>query len=173
MTVFYGMGGSAPRVPVFYSFHYGNDVFRVQQIRNIGAIEGNEAVSANDWEQLKRKGDTAVERWIDENMKYKRCVVVLIGSETANRKWVDYEIKKAWDSGKGLFGIYIHNLRCPRTGTCSKGANPFEGFTINNGATRLSSVARCYDPNFYDAYKDIASNLQGWVATAINEAKHR
>ena len=32
---------------IFYSFHYDNDVFRVQQIRNIGALEDNKPVSAN------------------------------------------------------------------------------------------------------------------------------
>src|SRR5437879_9799589 len=102
--------------PVFYSFHFDNDVVRVQQIRNMGVIEGNEPVSPNEWERLKGKGDPAVERWIDDNMKYKRCVVVLIGSDTANRPWVRYEIKKAWDDGRGLLGVYIHNLKCPRTG---------------------------------------------------------
>ena len=76
------------REPVFYSFHYDNDVFRVQQIRNMGVVDGNEPVSPNDWEQVKRTGDAAVETWIDDNLKYKRCVVVLIGSETANRRWV-------------------------------------------------------------------------------------
>ena len=34
---------------IFYSFHYDNDVFRVQQIRNIGALEDNKPVSVNDW----------------------------------------------------------------------------------------------------------------------------
>ena len=29
------------KIPVFYSFHFDNDVMRVQQIRNIGSIEGN------------------------------------------------------------------------------------------------------------------------------------
>jgi hypothetical protein len=26
------------REPVFYSFHYDNDVFRVQQVRNMGDV---------------------------------------------------------------------------------------------------------------------------------------
>lgn len=160
------------REPVFYSFHYDNDVFRVQQIRNMGVVEGDEPVSANDWEQIKRRGDSSVERWIDENMKYKRCVIVLVGSETANRRWVRYEIKRAHDSGKGLFGIYIHNLKCPRTGQCAQGANPFDGFTINNGQQRLSTVIPCHDPG-YNAYAGISSSLANWVASAINAAKYR
>lgn len=31
---------------VFYSFHFDNDVMRVQQVRNIGAIEGNEHIQS-------------------------------------------------------------------------------------------------------------------------------
>ena len=91
------------------SFHFGNDVMRVQQIRNIGALEGNEPVSVNTWEKVKRKGKASIEKWIDDNMKYRSCVVVLVGEDTANRPWIKHEIKKAWKDGKGLFGIYIHN----------------------------------------------------------------
>lgn len=151
---------------VFYSFHFDNDVMRVQQIRHIGVIEGNEPVSPNNWEEIRRIGKNAVKKWIDDNMRYKSCVVVLVGSETANREWVDYEIRKAWNEGKGLFGIYIHNLKDPRTGTCRKGANPFDNVLLKNGQ-KLSSLVPCYDPNSWDAYNDIAKNLENWVDFAI------
>jgi hypothetical protein len=153
---------------IFYSFHYDNDVFRVQQIRNIGAIEGNKPVSANEWETIKRGGDAAIKRWIDDNMKYKSCLVVLIGSETANRPWVDYEIRKAWNDGKGVLGIYIHNLKCPRTGKCKQGANPFDNIYFADGKTKLSTVVKTYNPNPFDAYNDIADNLEDWIEDAIN-----
>lgn len=151
---------------VFYSFHFDNDVMRVWQIREMGAIEGNEPVAPNNWEQIKRS-EYAVKKWIDDNMKYKSCVIVLVGSETASRKWVDYEIRKAWNERKGLFGIYIHNLKDPITGTCRKGANPFDNVLMRNGQ-RLSSLVSCYDPNSWDAYNDIAKNLENWVEEAIS-----
>src|SRR5690606_26308906 len=105
-------------------FHFDNDVMRVQQIRNIGAIDGNKPVTAQRWEEVKKAGNAAIEKWIDDNMNGKSCVVVLVGEETSNRKWVNYEIKKAWTDGKGVLGIYIHNVECANNGTCSKGANP-------------------------------------------------
>ena len=151
---------------VFYSFHFDNDVMRVQQIRNIGAIEGNTPVSANNWETVKRSGENAVKKWIDDNMNYKDCVIVLVGSETANRRWVKYEICKAWNDNRGLFGIYIHNLKDPRTGVCQKGPNPFDSIQLNNGQ-RLSSYIKCYDPISWDAYNDIARNIEQWVEDAI------
>jgi hypothetical protein len=157
--------------PIFYSFHFDHDVFRVQQIRNMGVIDGNVPVSANEWEQLKRKGDAAVERWIDDNMKYKRCVVVLIGSDTANRRWVRYEIKKAWDDGRALLGVYIHNLKCPRTGTCGRGANPFDHFTV--AGRPMAGLVQVHDPSSWDAYNDIARNMQNWVSSAIAAAERR
>ena len=48
---------------VFYSFHYENDVFRVQQIRNIGALEDNKPVSPNEWESVKRRGEASIKEW--------------------------------------------------------------------------------------------------------------
>ncbi len=62
---------------IFYSFHFKNDVMRVQQIRNIGALEDNKPVSANDWEEVKKKGDAGIEKWIDDNMSYRSCVVLI------------------------------------------------------------------------------------------------
>ena len=147
---------------VFYSFHYANDVFRVQQIRNMGVIEGNIPVSVNDWEEVKRRGDSAIKRWIDDNMSYRSCVVVLIGSETANRKWVKYEIEKAWNEKKGLLGIYIHNLNCPVHGTTFQGANPFEQVSATKG-----KGVKCYNPNNWDAYNDIRKNLEHWIEDAL------
>jgi hypothetical protein len=161
---------------VFYSFHYKNDVRRVAQIRNIGAIEDNKPVSENAWEEVKKKGDKAVEKWIDDNMKYRSCVIVLVGEETAKRKWVKYEIKKAWNEGKGLLGIYIHNIKDPllcrqgKSGKCNKGDNPFEQFKLNDG-TKLSSIVTCYNPFFLDAYNEIKENLEDWIKEAINVRK--
>lgn len=159
------------KIPVFYSFHFANDVMRVQQIRNIGAIEGNSAVNANEWERIKRNGKAAVQSWIDENMKYKRCVIVLIGSETASRPWVKYEIERAWNQGKAIVGIHIHNIRCARNGICRKGSNPFDEFTFNDGS-KLSSVVPCYDPDPSQAYRDIAANISGWIEHAINNKRN-
>jgi len=150
---------------VFYSFHFDNDVMRVQQIRNMGVIEGNTPVSANDWEEVKRKGDNAVEKWIDDNMNYRSCVVVLVGTETANRKWVKHEIKKAWRDGRGVVGIYIHNLNCPRNGKCTKGVNPFEQFIIDG--KNMANIVKCYNPDSRDAYNDIKDSLDSWIEEAI------
>ncbi len=163
------------RPQVFYSFHFDNDVFRVQQIRNIGVIDGNEPVSKNEWEQAQRTPG-GIERWIENEMKFKTCVVVLIGSETHLRPWVRYEIAKGWDSGKGVVGIYIHNLKDPRTtssfpyyGKCAQGQNPFAQVMLQNGQT-LAQYVPCFNPDPSDAYNDVARNILNWIAQAAHMA---
>ena len=156
--------------PVFFSFHYDKDVMRVQQIRNIGALQGNTPVSANEWEKIKRGGDESIKKWIDDSFKYKQCVIVLIGEETHLRPWVRYEIKKAWEDGKPIFGIYIHNVKCMRNGISKKGKNPFDTFELLGGK-KLSSLVDCYDPSSSDAYGDISRNMDVWVNKAIAKRK--
>lgn len=151
---------------VFYSFHYANDVSRVQMIRNIGAVEKSPIVSANRWEEIKAKGDKAIEAWINLNLKGKSCLIVLIGEETANSKWVDYEIRQAWDAGKGVFGIYIHNLKNLDGERSNKGKNPFFSIPLQDDS-RLSSHVTCYNPSINNTYSEIATNLEDWVESAI------
>jgi len=160
-------------IPVFYSFHFANDAMRVNLVRNIGAIEDNKPVSAPEWESI-RKSAAGIIRWIDENMSHRRCVIVLAGSETANRPWVQYEIAKAWNDHRAIFGIYIHNLRCARTRmTCSQGGNPLAKVALENGNGRLlSDLIPCYEPG-PDAYNSIASRMEGWVNGALVQAKAR
>ena len=160
-------GGEVTKRQVFYSFHYGNDAFRVNQIRNMGVIDGNSPVSENDWEKIKRTSPAAVMEWIDDSMKYRSCVIVLIGAETANRHWVQYEIRKAWNEGKGLFGIYIDELRNIDGSICHRGGNPFERVLVN--WKPLSKVIRVYTPPASNVYGYIKDNLLDWVEKSISQ----
>jgi hypothetical protein len=150
---------------VFYSFHYKNDVFRVQQIRKIGALEDNKPVSVNKWEEVKKGGDRAIKKWIDESLYGRSCAVVLVGEKTAKRGWIRHEIEKAWNDGKGVVGIYIHNVKCMQQGCCAKGENPFLNLYL--GRKKLSDVVKCYNPKADNAYKDIKDNIHDWIEEAI------
>lgn len=155
---------------VFYSFHYEPDNWRASQVRNIGVIEGNPPCADNDWESIKRGGEDWIKRWIAGQMDGKSCAVVLIGSNTAGRKWIEYEIEKAWNGEKGLVGIYIHNLKNREGRQSIKGANPFDRFTLKSGTVQLSSIVKAYDPPFAQStlvYAHIQANLASWVEEAI------
>ncbi|WP_327438247.1 TIR domain-containing protein [Pseudomonas donghuensis] len=152
---------------VFYSFHFDNDVMRVQQIRNMGVIEGNTEVTVNEWEKVKNAGDAAIKKWINDNMNGKSCVVVLIGKDTSKRPWVQYEIKKAWEDGKALLGVYIHNLSCPNNGKSTQGVNPFDQTTFKIGDKVVKPLV--FNPKSSDAYNDIDENLADWIEEAIEQ----
>lgn len=158
---------------VFHSFHFKRDSQRVSQVRNMGVIEGQPVLSSNEWEDVKKGGDPAIKAWIDKQMSGKGCVVVLIGSQTAGRKWVKYEIEKGWNDKKGVVGVYIHNLKNLAGTQDSKGKNPFDDFTI--GTKKLSSVVKAYDPPYSSSknvYDHIKNNLESWVDEAITIRKN-
>jgi hypothetical protein len=155
---------------VFFSFHFKPDFWRTSQVRQIGALEGNAILSDNDWEEVKKRGDEAVKTWIDEQLKGKSCVVVLIGSDTSTRKWVTYEISRGWNQGKGVVGIYIHNLKDQNQDQSTKGKNPLDEVTFKKDQSKLSSVAKAYDPPYSkstDVYDYIASNIESWIEEAL------
>lgn len=123
---------------VFYSFHYNPDNWRASQVRNIGAIEGNQPAKDNDWETITKGGDKAIEKWIADQMSGRSCVVVLIGAGTANRKWINHEIVKGWNDGKGVLGIYVHNLKNSEGKTSSKGSNQRQHYCIFRKVRQLN-----------------------------------
>lgn len=149
---------------VFYSFHYKHDVLRVQLVQKIGALEGQPLLNAQEWETIERQGPEAVQAWIDEQMKYKRAAIVLIGKETARRPWVKYEIEKAWAEGKPLLGVRIHGISSMGT-TDAEGANPFDAADVP------SHLIPVFDPTQRDwagnvdskaTYNHLAANLETW-----------
>lgn len=153
---------------IFTSFHYIPDNWRASQIRSMGKIEGSAVATTNKWEEVTKGGDKAIQKWIDDNMDGKSCVVVFVGKKTAGRKWIDYEIEKAWKDGRGVFGIHVHNLKDSDGEQTDKGSNPFEHFTI--GKEKLSSIIKCYDPPFSTStyvYNHIKENIEDWIEEAI------
>jgi hypothetical protein len=157
----------------FISFHFDRDHWRANQVRNIGALDGQPELPSNEWESVKKRGDAAVEAWIDEQMNYKSAVVVLVGNETASRKFVRYEIKRAWSMKKPLLGIRIHGLKDSSQKTDSAGANPFAQFGFSNSSKTYADYVPLFDPKAYtglasptsnDIYAAIKDNLADWAS---------
>jgi MTH538 TIR-like domain (DUF1863) len=149
---------------VFFSFHFDADFWRTQQVRNINALEGNPLATPNNWEAIKRQGDAAIQNWIEKEMAGRSCAVVLIGRETAHRKWVNYEIVKAWNDKKGVLGIRVHKLLGQDSRPSTAGPNPFD--FVNLGQNKLSSVAPLKGPAGQDSkavYATIAANIENWI----------
>lgn len=132
---------------VFYSFHYKRDAWRAAQVRNSNVIANEDeygVIDSVEWETIERQGDAAIERWINGQLKQTSVTVVLIGAETAERDWVDYEIRKSWERGNALVGVRIHSIKNQDRETDAPGANPFAAVKLADG-TPLSSIVRVYD----------------------------
>lgn len=154
---------------VFYSFHYEPDCWRAATVRSIGAIEGNRPVPDNDWEEITHSGDDAIKKWINEQMKYRSCTVVLVGSNTADRKWINYEIIESWNAIMGVVGIYIYGLKNQDGYISKKGKNPFDYITFNNSDKKLSEMARCYNPSGINS-KERYDWISKYLSAAVEEA---
>lgn len=105
-------------------------------------------------------------------MKYKQVVIVLIGEQTASRPWVLYEIRRAYELGKPMMGIYIHGLKNLAGKTSVKGKNPFD-FVKDDTGMPLSDWVPIYEPlsngDSKIAYNEVRNNLGSWVETAIRQ----
>ena len=90
--------------------------------------------------------------------------LVLIGAETANRDYVNYEITQSWAKNNGLLGVYIHNLKDTAQKTDIKGVNPFNQWTFKRNGLVVSIPT-------YDWVSDNGySNLGNWIETAAKAA---
>jgi MTH538 TIR-like domain (DUF1863) len=156
---------------VFYSFDYQRDAFRVQQVKNMGVLAGQPILTSNRWEEVTGGTKSGIKKWIDAQMDGKSCVVVLIGRRTSEREWVGYEIKKAWQDGRGLVGVHIHNLADMNKLKSAKGSNPFWQFVVGRGNKRLSTVVPVYDPpggTSSSVYRWIEKNLPAMVEEGVS-----
>jgi hypothetical protein len=112
---------------VFFSFHYEQDVWRATNVRNSGKVDATAAAGCNDaslWEEAKRQGRREIERLIDEGLRGTSVTAVPIGTETASRPWVDYEIERSIEKGNGLLGVRIHGIKDQTGRRSDRGPTP-------------------------------------------------
>ncbi|MBB3999082.1 TIR domain-containing protein [Aureimonas pseudogalii] len=152
---------------VFFSFHYKRDVFRVMQVRNSWVVradgEAQPFYDKAEFEEAKRRAG-GIERWIDDQMRGTSVTVVLFGAETQSRKWVNHEIRRSHDLGKGILAIDIHKVKDPRLGVDARGLNPLDYWSAGDGpgATPFNRLYSTYDWVDDDGYR----NMPAWIEAA-------
>lgn len=155
---------------VFFSFEYNKDAWRASQIKEMGKVDSSSTFSGNDWEEVKEKTDAKIKEWIDSQLAMRSCLVVLIGASTSGRKWINYEIEKAYELNKGIVGIHIHNLKNALGDQTSKGSNPFFNILIGKEKERLSKYVTCFDSTYSSStyvYDDIKDNIEQLIEDAL------
>jgi len=150
---------------IFFSFHFDRDAWRAGQVRNSDLIPNEDEygfIDSVDWEEVKRNGVDSIKRWIDSQLTDTSVTVVLIGAETSERYWVNYELRKSWERGNALVGLRIHNVKDQDGKIDTMGVNPLEKIHLADGTT-LSSVSKTYDW----VSDDGRNNLGTWVEDAF------
>jgi hypothetical protein len=159
---------------VFFSFHY-QDVsdFRANVVRNHWLTKPNREdagyFDASIWETAKKTGDSAIKRLINKGLENTSTTVVLIGSQTYNRRWVTYEIMKSLEKGNAIIGIHINAVPDKFKKTYIKGPNPFSylGYLFSNDGKSVT-LHELID-NKWINYGD----LDGYTLASTVDEKHR
>lgn len=98
---------------VFISHHHADDA-HVSGLTGLLQRSGyeirNSSIRAKPANQRRLEqglvSDRAIKRLLRMKMSWASTVVVIIGKNTHNRPWVDWEIKKANELGKRIVGVY-------------------------------------------------------------------
>lgn len=156
---------------VLFSFHFERDISRTKVVRNSWVTKSDREAAgfwdASLWEETKTEGEEALKQLINDCLQRTSVTAVLIGTKTAGRQWVNYEIEQSLNRGNGLVGIYIHNFKDLDGNTDSKGANALDDweFTYDGERRRASDLFNTYDWVNNDGY----TNLGDWVEAAAEK----
>lgn len=138
-------------------------------VRNRWVTQGGQTISGvidrADFETIKRQGDKAVHKWIDGQLQGTSVTVVLIGSETLKRPFVQYEICESLKRGNAVIGVNIDGITDMRSGLTSSRCNPHTiiGYYQNNSPAYFDKVCDgIYDYVSGNGYL----NLGDWVEKA-------
>jgi hypothetical protein len=113
----------------FFSFHYKPDVWRVQNVRNCWIVnqQGKSADGFFDssvFEASAKENENTLKAFLRDGLKNSSVTCVLVGAETASRRWVRYEIIRSILKGNGVLAVFIHDVKDSDGQTCAKGINP-------------------------------------------------
>lgn len=157
---------------VFFSFHYERDIWRANVVRMSGITKEDREDAgfwdASLWEEAKKKGDEAIKRMIDKGLEGTSVTAVLIGTETAAREYVIYEIMESYKKGNGLLGVYVHNIKDQKGQGDLKGESPFNRIYIEKDGRKVYFSA--IYPTYEWVYNKGHDNFGNWVEEAAQKA---
>ena len=158
-------GNSPKNRRVFFSFHYDNDLRRVDTVRDswsnrVSLANRYDNVSrgvfdASIHEKSKREHDESLKQLIRDNMKNTSVTCILAGSKTYSRPWVRYEIAQSVIHGNALLVVYIHELANSFGMTSTAGPNPLDCIGVHRSAdNRILFVEREWTSGRWTYYSD-------------------
>lgn len=149
---------------VFFSFHYQDVIdFRANTVRKSWLTKKDRTdagfFDASIWEEAKKTSTLALKRLINKELKNTSITVVLIGSDTYNRKWVQYEIFKSIEKGNSVLGVHINKIKGRDGKIKNYGLNPFEHLAFQYSVDGKSITPMVWSGKNWIEY----IYLEGWT----------
>lgn len=139
----------------FFSFHFSHDFDRINKVLDIWSgyenMSATPFISTPQLMEMMEKGLAGIFDWVNEELAKADVVIVLIGSQTAKRYFIQYEIQQAILQKKPIYGINIHQI-----------PNKL-GEVEQEGNCPLPPLCACYDW----VADNGAQNILDWTKTAI------
>lgn len=126
---------------VFFSFRYEDVMnFKVNVVRNSWLVKNSQEtfVDGSIWEKSKMKGESFLKKLIEDGLNQTSVTAVLVGVDTANRRWVNYEIIKSFERGNGILGVHINKIKGLK-GRTKRGQNPLDrlSFKVSEDGVKI------------------------------------
>jgi hypothetical protein len=164
----------SPARKVFFSFHYKPDVSRAWVVRNSWVTKEDRTdagfFDASVFEAKQRESEDSLKAFLREGLKGTSVTCVLIGTQTALRPWVRYELVRSFHRGNGLFGIRIHEIADFQQKTATPGSNPFDclAYRVHDQRVYWQQLTTAG----WQAYTDVPSMALSEVAYDLNQQNH-
>lgn len=114
-------GSESPvRHKVFVSYHHDNDQDAYEEFSRV-FHDKYEVIHDTSLDRTigSEEPDYVMRRIRQDYIKGSSCTIVLVGEETANRKYIDWEIKATLDREHGLIGVQLPTARANPNGRIS------------------------------------------------------
>lgn len=141
---------------VFVSHHHKDDasvdgLANMLSGKNYQLRNSSIRVKPENQNRLDRKevSDKTIKRLLRMKMRWASQVIVVIGRETHNRPWVEWEIKTAHQLGKPIIGVYENGLKekVPLPENLEKYATSIVGWRADSVIDALKGNSQFQNPD--------------------------
>lgn len=161
---------------VFFSFHYQEDIWRANQIRNSWMYlsdQNREGVGFFDgsiWESKRRESDVSLKNLIREGVENTSVTCVLAGTFTYLRRWVRYEICRSVLKANGIITVNVNRMLDSRGNTTVKGPNPLDYIGVYLSSDNLTYFAELEGSKWvrYKDYSGAVNLTSSWANPTSN-----
>lgn len=158
----------------FFSFHYKPDVQRAWVVRNSQFFkeQGDSGFfDSSAFERMKNTDPNFLKRFLRQEIEGSSVVCALIGKETAERRWVRFELLQALFDGRGLLGVRVHGIGDWDGKPSAAGPNPFDLLGVYSVRGELRVIERAGVDQPWTYTHDFGQQLLGsWPYSAVPPA---